>query len=252
MAGAHDDTNLDEPAPHEPAPHGPAPHGPAPDESGADESGADDATARSREDARRWDERYLSKPAFWSGNPNGTFVIEVSPLAPGRALDVGCGEGADAIWLAERGWRVTAVDISGAAIERARDAARATGVEVDWRADDVLLHAPEPAAYDLVSIQYPALLQAAGPVAVRGILDAVAPGGVLLVVGHALDHQHEHAREHARQNGFDPDDFVSREQIATLLSDDFTVEVDETRPRPAPPAGTPHVDDTVLRARRRR
>ena len=73
---------------------------------------AQDALTRSRADAAEWDERYRTKPAFWSGNPNGTFVQEVSPLPPGRALDVGCGEGADAIWLAQHGWAVTAVDIS--------------------------------------------------------------------------------------------------------------------------------------------
>lgn len=65
-----------------------------------------------------WDERYRSHATLWSGNPNGHLISETDGLTPGAALDVGSGEGADAIWLAERGWRVTAVDLSTVALQR--------------------------------------------------------------------------------------------------------------------------------------
>lgn len=74
--------------------------------------------------AAEWDTRYRERDgAMWSGRPNGRLVAEVADLTPGRALDVGCGEGADAIWLARRGWTVTAIDISDVAVGRAREAA---------------------------------------------------------------------------------------------------------------------------------
>src|SRR3954471_21898208 len=82
--------------------------------------------------AAEWDERYTGSPQIWSGNPNGALVAEVAALAPGRALDVGCGEGADAVWLATRGWRVTALDVSEVALDRAAQHARAAGVAVAW------------------------------------------------------------------------------------------------------------------------
>jgi 2-polyprenyl-3-methyl-5-hydroxy-6-metoxy-1,4-benzoquinol methylase len=71
-----------------------------------------------------WDERYRSHDALWSGNPNDHLINETDGLTPGPALDVGCGEGADAVWLAERGWRVTAVDLSTVALERGAAHAR--------------------------------------------------------------------------------------------------------------------------------
>src|SRR3954470_6989189 len=86
-----------------------------------------------------WDARYGERDgAMWSGRPNGRLVAEVADLAPGRALDVGCGEGADAIWLAQRGWTVTAIDVSAVAVDRARAAADAAGATVEWVCGDVL------------------------------------------------------------------------------------------------------------------
>src|SRR6476659_8644082 len=82
--------------------------------------------------AAEWDARYGERDdAMWSGRPNGRLVVEVADLPPGRALDVGCGEGADAIWLARRGWRVAAIDVSTNALQRARAAGDAVGVDVD-------------------------------------------------------------------------------------------------------------------------
>src|SRR3954464_14106502 len=114
-------------------------------------------------EAAEWDARY-GEPgdALWSGRPNGRLVAELADLAPGRALDVGCGEGADAIWLAQRGWAVTAVDISSVAVARAREAAELAGVSVEWVCRDALREPPSPRSFDLVTMQYPALPKAAG------------------------------------------------------------------------------------------
>ena len=80
--------------------------------------------------AVEWDARYSERDgAMWSGRPNGRLVAEVAQLTPGRALDVGCGEGADAIWLARRGWTVTAIDVSDVAVRRAREAAELVGAD---------------------------------------------------------------------------------------------------------------------------
>ena len=213
-------------------------------------------TVRSRNDAAGWDERYTSRgDAMWSGAPNGTLVHELDGAVPGRVLDIGCGEGGDAIWLAQHGWQVTAVDISTVAVERARRAGAAAGVTVEWQCHDVLATPPAPASFDLVSVQYPALLVSAGRTAVARLLDTVAPGGTLLVVGHDQrehDHAaHEHGEHEAPPRDFDPADYVDIGAVAALLPADFEVEVHEVRSRPNPPPGAHHADDVVLRARRR-
>src|SRR5579859_4163826 len=125
--------------------------------------------------AAEWDARYCERDgARWSGRPNGRLLAEVAGLNPSRALDVGCGEGADAIWLARNGWSVTAVDISDVALARARQAADTAGAEVEWVRGDVL-QTPFPArSFHLVSMQYPALPKAAGEAALRTLLDTVA------------------------------------------------------------------------------
>jgi SAM-dependent methyltransferase len=199
--------------------------------------------------AAEWDARYTERGgSMWSGRPNGRLVEEVAGVAPGRALDVGCGEGADAIWLARQGWTVTAIDISDVAVGRARDAAEQAGASVEWICADVL-QTPLPAgAFGLVSMQYPALPKSAGEAAVQTLLDTVRPGGLLLAVYHDLDDEH---REHMKSRGIDPSDYVGADDLARLLGDDFTVELHATEPRLDPPPGTPHIADVVIRARRR-
>jgi len=199
-------------------------------------------------DAQFWDDMYRSAEQVMSGNPNGVLVTEVTELAPGRALDVGCGEGADAVWLARRGWQVTAIDISRTALERGAAAAEDLSGQMTWTRTDLAVTSPPGAAFDLVSAQYFPLLRQPEHAALRGLLDAVAPGGTLLYVGHDL------ADVPARlENGIVPGDFYQPAEIAGLLGHDWTVLVDETRPRTAPaPPGTHHTRDTVLRARRLR
>ncbi|MFI2641840.1 class I SAM-dependent methyltransferase [Streptomyces sp. NPDC018610] len=196
-----------------------------------------------------WDKRYAERRQLWSGRPNGALVAEVAGLTPGRVLDVGCGEGADAVWLARTGWDVTALEVSGVALQRAAGHARDAGVTVRW-IHAALTRAPlPPAAFDLVSAQYPALLRTPDAAAERALLAAVAPGGVLLLVHHAgMD------TRQADDSGFDPADYVWPSMVAALLDDDWEVEVNEQRPRVAPDggAGAHHTDDLVLRARRLR
>ncbi|MFA1543671.1 MFS transporter [Actinomadura monticuli] len=145
--------------------------------------GMDDTT-----DAKEfWDARYAERDRIWSGDPNTALVREVTGTAPGAALDLGCGEGADAIWLARQGWRVTAVDISAVALERAARHAAEAGVagRVDFQRHDLAASFPE-GAFDLVSAQFlhsPADLPRER--VLRTAAAAVAPGGVLLIVGHA-------------------------------------------------------------------
>jgi SAM-dependent methyltransferase len=196
-----------------------------------------------------WDARYAAREQMWSGQPNGALVAEVAGLTPGRVLDVGCGEGADAIWLASNGWDVTALEVSGVALDRAARHARDAGVAVRWVHAGLAEGALPPGSFDLVSAQYPALLRTPHAAAERALLAAVAPGGVLLLVHHAgMDTQHVH------DGGFDPADYVWPPMVAALLDDDWEVERDEQRPRIAPEggAGARPVDDLVLRARRLR
>ena len=198
--------------------------------------------------AVEWDARYSERDgAMWSGRPNGRLRVEAAGLTPGRALDVGCGEGADAIWLARNGWTVTAIDISNVAVDRARAAAELAGPAVEWICGDALRTAFPASSFDLVSMQYPALPKAAGDGAVRALLDTVRPGGLLLAVYHDLDDEH---REHMKSRGVDPADYVNADDLRGLLGDDFTVELNVVEPRVDPPPHTRHIADVVLRARR--
>ncbi|MFG2576284.1 class I SAM-dependent methyltransferase [Streptomyces sp. NPDC048481] len=196
-----------------------------------------------------WDNRYADRHQLWSGRPNGALVAEVAGLRPGRALDVGCGEGADALWLARGGWDVTGLEVSGVALERAAGHARDACLTVRWIHAALTAAELPPASFDLVSAQYPALLRTPDAAAERALLGAVAPGGTLLLVHHAgMDARQPH------DSGFDPADYVWPAMVSDLLDDDWEVEVDEQRPRVVPDggAGAHHTDDLVLRARRLR
>jgi SAM-dependent methyltransferase len=135
-------------------------------------------------DENSWDARYAESDRVWSGEPNAALVREVADLPPGSALDLGCGEGGDAIWLATRGWSVTAADISGVAIARAAGFAEQAGVKVDFQRHDLAVSFPE-GSFDLVSASF---LYSLGDFpreeVLRRAAAAVTPGGVLLIESH--------------------------------------------------------------------
>jgi SAM-dependent methyltransferase len=138
-------------------------------------------------DAEDWDRRYAERPWLWTAEPNLFLVTEVGDMAPGRALDLACGEGRNAVWLAERGWTVTAVDFSEVATGRARELADFRGVEVEVIRHDLLGYAPQPGAFDLVVVMYLHLVPAERARVLRSAVEATAPGGTVLVVGHDVD-----------------------------------------------------------------
>jgi SAM-dependent methyltransferase len=135
-----------------------------------------------------WDARYAASELVWSAEPNRFLVDEVSSLgaAPGRALDLACGEGRNAIWLASLGWRVVGVDFSAVAVEKARRlaAARPLPGTVEWVVDDVTSYTPPASAFDLVAVLYLHLPEPSRSDVWRRAWSAVAPGGHLLVIGH--------------------------------------------------------------------
>lgn len=134
-----------------------------------------------------WEEHYAAKPQVWSGRVNTSLAEVAGQLPAGRALDMGCGEGADAIWLAEQGWTVLAVDISSTALERVRAQAADRGVadRVDTRRHDLERGLPD-GGFDLVSAQFLHSTVAMDRAAIlRAAAAAVAPGGSLLIVDHA-------------------------------------------------------------------
>jgi SAM-dependent methyltransferase len=138
-------------------------------------------------DSTAWDNRYAAAADLvWTAEPNRFVVEETADLAPGRALDLAAGEGRNAVWLAERGWQLTAVDFSAVAVERGRALAGQRGVLVDWQVADVLPYVPPAGRFDLVLIVY--LHLSAGDLAtvLRRAATALRAGGVLLVVGHDL------------------------------------------------------------------
>ncbi|NGN62302.1 class I SAM-dependent methyltransferase [Streptomyces sp. A7024] len=140
-------------------------------------------------DASAWDDRYAAHELVWGGAPNRWVAQETGELPVGRALDLAAGEGRNAIWLAERGWRVTAVDFSEVALDRARrlattDRPPEVAERIEWVRADVLSYEPAPGGFDLVVLAYLQLPEAERVPVWRRAAAAVAPGGSMLVVGH--------------------------------------------------------------------
>lgn len=144
-------------------------------------------------DSRAWDLRYADSEFVWTVRPNRFLVEEAAGLPPGRALDLACGEGRNAVWLAQRGWALTGVDFSHAGLDKARALATERRVHAEWIAADLLDYRPQPHGFDLVLLFYLQLPAEPRRQVVRGAAAAVAPGGTLLVVAHDrenLDHGH--------------------------------------------------------------
>ncbi|MFD8500598.1 class I SAM-dependent methyltransferase [Amycolatopsis sp. NPDC059657] len=195
-------------------------------------------------DQEFWDRLYNESERRWSGRPNGALRVEVEDMTPGKALDLGCGEGGDAIWLASKGWKVTAVDISPVALARAAEAAGPDS-GIDWQQADPRVSPPPSRSFDLVSAQYFPVLHEEDHATIRGLLDAVAPGGTLLVVSHLIE-----GTPPEGWSGPDPREFYQPPEIAELLGDDWVIESHGNRARVDTPHDNPHHADIVLRARR--
>jgi len=208
-----------------------------------------------------WDERYGGAERVWSGRPNQRLVEQAADLSPGLALDVGCGEGADAIWLAEQGWQVTAVDVSTVALDRTAQHALERGVadRVDVGVYDVLGEHPprrprRRRGYDLVSAHFMHVPREDFDGVYRRIAAVVAPGGRLLVVAH-----HPHDVETGARRPHGPGLLFPPEQLLDALgvdpesgSEEWQVEVVDAPAREQQgPDGPVHVRDTVVRLRRR-
>ena len=194
-----------------------------------------------------WDERYASDEKIWSGKPNPQLVAEAAALPPGTALDVGCGEGGDVIWLASQGWRVTGADFSANGLARAARHAAEAGVadRVDWWQVDAREFAAGGRSYDLVTSHYLHPPDGGMAAVARRLAEAVAPGGRLLVVGHAPSEVFTHLTESHRNAMFLAEDLLPG------LPAGFEALVVEQRPRTMTREGvTMDVHDATFLARR--
>jgi SAM-dependent methyltransferase len=135
-------------------------------------------------DSRAWDERYAGSELIWTAEPNRFLVAEIAGMAPGRALDVACGEGRNAVWLARQGWTVTGVDFSQNGLDKGAALATHHDVEVAWVCADVVHYEPPTSVFDLVAVLYLHLQQSELTTVLAHAAAALAPGGTLLVVGH--------------------------------------------------------------------
>lgn len=194
-----------------------------------------------------WEERYSGPEKVWSGRPNAQLVAEVAGLAPGTALDVGCGEGGDVIWLAEQGWKVTGADFAAHGLARAARHAEEAGVadRIDWWQVDARTFSADGRSYDLVTSHFLHPPDGGMVEVVGRLAGAVAPGGHLLVVGHAPSEVFTQLSASHRRAMFEA------AELLPGLPDGFEVLVVEQRPRTATRDGvTNEIHDSTLLARR--
>lgn len=209
-----------------------------------------------------WDERYSAKPQMWSGKPNPQLVREAGGLKAGKALDLGCGEGADAIWLAQQGWTVTAVDVSAVALERARSHEKAAlaresvhaadgaiASRITWQQADLEQWQPE-GTFDLVTSQFLHSQELAWQGPLRTAATAVKPGGTLLVVGHHPDRLPPWGAHHNNREMFYTGDELVRELGLDGPAWQLEVQTSRERPVTGPEGQHATIADVVLRATR--
>ncbi len=197
-------------------------------------------------DSTEWDRRYAGSELVWTAEANRFLVAEAEGLTVGRALDLGCGEGRNAVWLAQRGWQVTGVDFSQVGLDKAARLAEQRGVWVQWLRADLVDYVPPPAAFDFVAILYLHIAGAAMREVLRRAAVALAPGGTLLVVGHDPTNI---------QEGYggpqDPAILMTPDESAEALAD-LDVERAERVRRPVPSAGEDvYAIDALVRAAQR-
>lgn len=195
-----------------------------------------------------WEERYAGEDKIWSGDPNPQLVTEATSLTPGTALDVGCGEGGDVIWLARQGWQVTGADFSANGLARATRHAEQAGVadRTDWWQVDARTFDAGGRTFDLVTTHFLHPPDGGMVDVVRRLVAAVAPGGHLLVVGHAPSPVFSQLESHQH------DAMFMAEELLVALPDDLEPVVVEQRPRRVTRDGvTVDIDDSTLLASRR-
>ncbi|MEX1093080.1 MAG: class I SAM-dependent methyltransferase [Acidimicrobiia bacterium] len=193
-----------------------------------------------------WNQRYQGSDLVWSAAPNAALVGEVSGMNPGRALDLGCGEGRNSIWLAEQGWDVTGVDFSNVAIERARAIAAQRGVSVKWEVADLNEYEPPRRWFDLVVDLYIHLIPSERRTLTRKAAGAVAEGGTLVILGHDKSNLDE---------GYGgPQDLTllhDPEEIAGELTDLTVVRSGRIRRKVETEEGSVEAIDSLVRATRK-
>ena len=199
-------------------------------------------------DSAAWDARYEGSDLVWSAEPNQFVEAETTALVPGRALDLATGEGRNAIWLAENGWTVTAVDFSRAGLQKAAHLATARGVTLELVEADVTAYVPDAGAFDLVLVAYLQTPEADRRAWLAHAVDALAPGGTLLIVCHDrsnLDGGHGGPQ--------DPAVLTTPDEVVARLLADGRVEIDRAdlvhRTVPTPD-GDAVATDHLVRAHR--
>jgi SAM-dependent methyltransferase len=198
-------------------------------------------------DRQEWDERYAATELVWSAEANQFVAAELADLPPGRALDLGTGEGRNAIWLAARGWQVTAVDFSPAGLAKAAKLAEARGVSVQWVEADLRSYRPAPGEYGLALIAYIHFTAADFAALLAAAAAALAPGGTLLVVGHDVDNI-----SHGYGGPQDPGILHRAEAIVSALPGLTVRRAGQARRTVSTPDGERTAIDTVVRLERPR
>ena len=196
-------------------------------------------------DAAAWDARYAESDLLWSAEPNRFVAAEVNGLTPARALDLAAGEGRNAVWLAQQGWTVQAVDFSGAAVDKGRRLATRHGVDVTWEVADVVTYRPTEAAFELVLISYLHLPADDLASVITSAVQALAPQGVFLLVAH--DRRNLTDGIGGPQ---DPSILTRAAEVAALLGDLTVEHAGEVERAVETDEGTAIAIDTLVRARR--
>jgi SAM-dependent methyltransferase len=199
-------------------------------------------------DSASWDRRYEGRELVWTAEPNRFLVAETERLAPGRAIDLACGEGRNAVWLAEHGWQAVGADFSEVGLQKARELANGRRVNVEWVAADLLDYRPDPRAFDLVLAFYLQLPAAERRPILQTAADAVAPGGTFLLVAHDSTNL-----EHGYGGPQDPAVLYSADDVVDdLAGAGLSVERAERVERPVEtPDGERTALDALMRAHRR-
>jgi SAM-dependent methyltransferase len=177
-------------------------------------------------DADGWDDRYRGADLVWSAGPNQFVEQYCRDLTVGRAIDLGAGEGRNALWLAERGWDATAVDYSSVAIDKARQIADRRGVAITAEIADLTTYVPAKDAYDLVVIAYFHLVADQLAPILRRAAEAVAPGGKLVLVGH--DRSNIESGYGGPQH---PAVLSTPDEVVAAIGDVLTIEIAEVAER---------------------